>query len=377
MSALELRVHDPEGLNDRLAGVTNNSRKIPVPRRLLRYLARTKRRSTIATCLGHLFRCLYYRRGCCVSGGTCKPSWISEIFEVDVRTIKSARKKLIEDGWLVPRATSQNRLNRWGMPTLVNLTWSPRRAGHSCGSPPPREFSTTKTPPLYQDQELSSRDRSKNQKPAQRRPVGICKQTKTESRPSLRRLLPSDLRETQRLSLLYAEAVERQLISRTECDRLRFFGAAEHACAVGTSNPAGLFVYLVRNQRWNYITQRQEDAARQKLRVLDFADDVGRRGAAARAVRPPPTLATDRRRPHGNVVAGTVPGSLSGGPGILHRHRPRTSSAPWTTCCLTVEDRCRQSALAREKTVAPQPIAPAVSAVIAALAERCCVARTP
>ena len=44
-------------------------------------------------------------------------------------------------------------------------------------------------------------------------------------------------------------------------DRLRFVAAAEHARAIGTTNPCGLFVRLVRGGLWSFVTQDDEDAA--------------------------------------------------------------------------------------------------------------------
>ncbi len=55
------------------------------------------------------------------------------------------------------------------------------------------------------------------------------------------------------------------LVNGSECDRLRFFAAAEHAKAIGTRNPCGLFATLVRRKLWHYATLDDEDAARRRL----------------------------------------------------------------------------------------------------------------
>ncbi|REJ90426.1 MAG: hypothetical protein DWQ34_17455 [Planctomycetota bacterium] len=76
-----------------------------------------------------------------------------------------------------------------------------------------------------------------------------------------------DLREDRRTMDLWQRAVGSGLVGRG--DRLNFFAAAEHALRVGTSNPAGLFVWLLANRRWDYITQGDEDAACRRLQQVD------------------------------------------------------------------------------------------------------------
>src|SRR5262249_17520547 len=127
----------------------------PVP-----LLALGWRASVIAPILGHLIRCLYTHAGPlrCVSGGWCKASWIAEVFQVDRRRIKAARRHLATLGWLEIAAVPQHTLNRWGSYVYVSLTWD--RPAHTTGrrgslpaagettllpSPPP--FSTTTLPP--------------------------------------------------------------------------------------------------------------------------------------------------------------------------------------------------------------------------------------
>ena len=105
---------------------------------------------------GHLIRCLYYRDQRCISGGWCKASWIAEVFRMDLRNIKAARKHLVTIGWLRLCDTPQPLCNRWGMYALISLSWT-RTARErtaeahldtcSSGSPPPPEFFTTGLPP--------------------------------------------------------------------------------------------------------------------------------------------------------------------------------------------------------------------------------------
>ena len=85
-----------------------------MPRQAIRLIAGGCRATVIATMLGHLLRCLYYREHRCLSGGWCKASWIAEVFGMDLRSVKAARKYLVAIGWLRTFHTSQRVGNRWG-----------------------------------------------------------------------------------------------------------------------------------------------------------------------------------------------------------------------------------------------------------------------
>ena len=131
------------------APIPNLHRRVPVPRPTLRLLALGCRATVIATILGHLIRCLYAhaRPLRCVSGGWCKASWIAEVFQVDRRRIKAARRHLATLGWLEIAAVPQHTLNRWGSYVYVSLTWD--RPTHALGCRPslPSAGETTLLPP--------------------------------------------------------------------------------------------------------------------------------------------------------------------------------------------------------------------------------------
>ena len=85
-SITDLRGHlDPTGFHTMYAVLPNHARRVPVPRQTIRLIAGGCRATVIATMLGHLCRCLYYREHCCISGGWCKASWIAEVFRMDLR----------------------------------------------------------------------------------------------------------------------------------------------------------------------------------------------------------------------------------------------------------------------------------------------------
>src|SRR5512135_3222575 len=84
----ELRF-EPTTLEATLARIPNNDRRVPVPRRIVRLIAGGARRTLIATILGHLIRCLFYKRGLCLPKGCVKASWIAEVFGVSERGVKA------------------------------------------------------------------------------------------------------------------------------------------------------------------------------------------------------------------------------------------------------------------------------------------------
>jgi hypothetical protein len=85
-------------------------------------------------------------------------------------------------------------------------------------------------------------------------------------KPDFRNVVIEDLRDTGRLLELYNQAVGLGLVTASECDRLRFVAAAEHARVIGTRNPCGLFVRLVRGGLWHFATHDDETAASMRLR---------------------------------------------------------------------------------------------------------------
>jgi hypothetical protein len=254
-----VRTTEPVDLQAKVESVTNHRRKIPVPRRLLRHLAASTRPVFVATALGHLLRCMYYRKGRCEPEGLCKASWIAGVFEVDERNVKAARQELIATEVLFRQPASQYRLNRWGVPIRFNLQWREPRATRPL--PPRTPESTTQTPPL-RETGISSFGRSENQKPA-RRASGVRKRTGRGL--SLARVERSDLIDPARIAVLHAEAVKRSWCSGAEAARLKFFAAAAHAVRCGRKNPPGLFVAVIRGGLWHHASFQDEEVARRLL----------------------------------------------------------------------------------------------------------------
>jgi hypothetical protein len=270
LTPADLQLCDVSSLHEMLSRIQNTRRKVPVPRQVIRFIAAPSKRCVIATILGHLIRCLYYRDGECRSGGFCKASWVAEVFHIDVRNVKAARKFLTETlGLLECMQTPQSLLNRFGCKVLINLSWNGSAVDKSPHEPselpPPSAHMDTGLPPLEEHkkpfQEL------KHQKPSEdEQPTGVL-ETLEEEKPTLKHIMLEDLKDTARLLLLFEEAQVQGIIGGSESERLTFVATAERARVRGVENPEGLFAELVRRRLWHFVTQDDEDQARTRLRA--------------------------------------------------------------------------------------------------------------
>jgi hypothetical protein len=115
-------------------------------------------------------------------------------------------------------------------------------------------------------------------------------------KPDLRNVLPEDLKDTGRLLDLYEQAVGQGLVTASEWGRLRFVAAAEHARIIGTRNPCGLFVRLVRGRLLHFATGDDEQAASVRLRRhLYGSAREGPAGSERSSCRSVPELSADAR----------------------------------------------------------------------------------
>ena len=101
---------------------------------------------------------------------------------------------------------------------------------------------------------------------APRTPLPACARTPTRlPPPTLRDVILADLSDVARLLALHQHAIARGWLQGGEAAQLNVVAAAVHARRVGDA-PCRLFVALLRDQRWEVITQEDEDQARRLLR---------------------------------------------------------------------------------------------------------------
>ena len=297
------------GLRSMLALVTNANRVVPVPRQTVLLLARCRRPVLVATILGQLIRCVYYRARTCVSWGRCKASWIANTFGVDVRNVKAARGELMRLGWMRQLDSNHWQRQRYGAAFVVSLQWDSRQdqSPHTNPISPPRVLTIRpKSPPPYQYRDLP--DGIQHQDRGGPRRTGVHGQRIGEGKagtPKLRHVVAADLTSASRTAGLFCEAVRVGLVSDTQSERLRFFAAAERAKRLA-QNPGGFFLSILRKGLWHHISDQDEEPARRVLSELPefyygLASGSARKGpreaVATSATRSRPAKSSPRSAP--------------------------------------------------------------------------------
>jgi hypothetical protein len=108
-------------------------------------------------------------------------------------------------------------------------------------------------------------------------------------------VIPADLGDVGRLEALRQQAIARGWLRDSAADQLNMIAAAVHARRVG-QEPCRLFVALLRDRRWEVITQEDEDTAQRWLRdALYGAAPRTAPEAAAPPVAPAVPLSADAR----------------------------------------------------------------------------------
>jgi len=262
----------PAELLSLLNGLARNpnlgERRLPVPRPILRLLARSATPSLAATVLGYLMRCVWWRGNELHIDGSCTAGFISERFGVYTRSVKRARAELRRIGWLVSVGTSLVDDERHVLP---NLSWT----GAAAQRPDNRPLSCTVLSPstAAKDTKLSPhtttpqlRSGSKYQQPVPQRLAGIRGAKGDDSTPTFADVQPVDLSSVERMDTLFNEATSRGLVNATSADRLRFFAVGARALRLASRNAGGFFAAVVRRGMWHVISQVDEDRAIEQLR---------------------------------------------------------------------------------------------------------------
>ncbi len=145
---------------------------LAIPRRVLRHLADGARPALIATVLGVLLRCLSRRQRGFHGRGRVKSAWIANVFGVDLRRVKKARRELVALGWIHPEPSAQRAENLWGRAFRIDLTWDRPAPAEGRSLPPlaPADRPEIATPSVHQE---PFQERNQNQEPGPAGPAGI------------------------------------------------------------------------------------------------------------------------------------------------------------------------------------------------------------
>ncbi len=297
-------IEDTTSYMPMLAQIKNNRRRVPVPRRTIRFMAAGAKRSVVGTMLGHLLRCLYYvhaadHGGECRSWGRIKAQWIADVFGLCIRSVYEARHFLIAHGWLIALDASQREWNGGGLTAVVSLTWQcdaastkqivtneQNLAGPDEENPPQLAGPFLDKKPLQEQEDHKPENTDNNttacgahNKPGDTghtkpgcaghdgRLLHAPKQSLPTSLLGGGKITKEQLENTESLLALFAEAQDKGLAK----DQLRFFAMAERAKNRGTTNPGGFFYQLVKRQLVHFLTEEELEAA--KTKAVEETDD--------------------------------------------------------------------------------------------------------
>jgi hypothetical protein len=261
---------DPTELASALAGKRSPKRPVPIPRSVLRFLAKSERAVLGKTVLAYLFRGMSIdcRRGEVRGAGAVKASWIADVMGVSLRAAKAARKELIALG-LISKDTGsfQRKLNRDGAYFRICLSWKGAAAAKPlAGTRPiaPRhpEKRTAFAPPI---KEQKTPNGSKNQKAWPTKPPGVSSIQSGRGEPMLRDVQMQDLLDFSRTESLYRQAVLAAWVQDSEANLLNWVAAAVRAKSCRARDPVRVFLGIVKRGLWVNITEADEERARRAI----------------------------------------------------------------------------------------------------------------
>lgn len=309
VSVDQIAVDDVSGFWSMFEAIDNRRRTVPVPRRTCRALAGGLRPAMMAVVVALMIRGLYWHRpqknvgeqggssGRYRVDGSTKRAWIAEVFGVSERAVTDARATLIELGWITPDDQQpQWHRNRYGVRDRINVqAFGPEKQVQDAGesaSPTADKSGQPASPCLNSSSSLSGNLNTRKPAPVRAGPSGVSIETRKGSRkksgePTLRDITDEDLRDTGRMIELHRQAVAQGVPVAGEAGRLDFLALAERARACG-NNPPKLFAWLLKQRRFEFITQANEDAAARRLRELRDGPRQRGRGVDPLYARPKP-----------------------------------------------------------------------------------------
>ncbi len=281
-----------------LACGRSERRPIPLPRPLLRFLARNPTAGLTKVILAYVLRGLSIGRRTGVIGnrGTVKASWIEGTFGLGLRAVRYAQANLRQAGWISKDTGSfQRKLNRDGAYFVINLEWNPPGQRRRLISDRPSVIVNPDKPcseiaplrpengrqfaPPTKDKESSIEVKHQEALPSE--VTGVCSveaaarrpspQQEALPTPSLWNIVPTDLQRLSRIKVLYSQAAHVGWIQPSEAAGLNFLAAAVRARQV-VGDPVRVFVGIVKAGLWQNITQDQEEQARRAFARLRDGD---------------------------------------------------------------------------------------------------------
>jgi hypothetical protein len=273
----------------------SKKRYVPVPRRMLDYLASCSRPSLMKTALALILRALSFAKdGSIKVLGTIKASLIASATGISLRSVRTARKALIGMGFISADTDStQWKLNKTGSYFAINTKWSPPLPSsykvptlgekeaiggvlNSCSKSefaPPHDFPTGEFAPPYKDYIPSIRTlKDQNLVNSSSGVLSDNSKTDIETPPTINNILKEDLFNFPRLEELYQQALIAKWFLHSENMVLNWISAAVHARSAKDGDPVRIFVTIVKKKLWHHITNHDEDYACSALKKFRDKD---------------------------------------------------------------------------------------------------------
>jgi hypothetical protein len=309
-------------------------RRVPIPRRILALACESSAPALIAVILGVCLRCSWLRPGENFSfTGRIACSWLVRRFGISLRAVQQAKEHLVTLGW-IERTGDINRFGErvainpaWhrlvALPEIQGE--KPKEDGAGEGDLPPDSAHpapavAADAPPAplpddgqsgtnsagvsawagtnsagvslireslpseeikYQREsqaperhpETSGLGISISQKEPEEKTTKANADSETLPPPRLSAIRAEDFQDIGRALELFRQAVKCGLAPNdSEHCRLLWMAAIERARTVPAQNPAGLFLFLVKNRQWDFLSDGHFDAAHARLKAYLYGD---------------------------------------------------------------------------------------------------------
>lgn len=283
----------------------NYSRKVPVPRRLIRHLAAPgARKPRILTALAVLSKALRFkmvdRKFVCVSGGGCSYGFAKTFFGVERPAFAANLRYFEELGWLSRLADDNwNKVRARGQWCIPNLAWGePAVVSHNedevsnsrrmaAVNRTAESSKPARTVPSVPRQTLLSSKVDNHHEPQNASRSRERGDEFSEGRISWAKSFDRDmLRSTPKLLELFSDAARRGVVDDHGLWRVMFVALAQRALRVGR-NPGAVFRKLIEERLYHFVTDAEEDLARRKILEFEQSREFPAAGAPqARAAIP-------------------------------------------------------------------------------------------
>jgi DNA-binding transcriptional ArsR family regulator len=285
----KVAIADSQIVLDLLSAGRSSKRPVPVPRSILRFLARCEQKSIQRTLLTYICRGLSISRIGEITGkGSVKASWISQLTGLSLRAVRSARKSLIESQIISKDVGSiQRKLNRDGAYFQIDLDWSDVKSTPSLDVRPTLQALPVVREIAHQQVQngvifaLPYKNKktpygSKYQKAhgtSLLKPSGAFKQKgRGGNTPTISNITLADLHDYHRIRSLYQQACKAGWVKESENSFLNWLAAAIRAKTQTEGDSVRIFVGIVRKKLYAHITQAEEDRARVAMNRFRYSE---------------------------------------------------------------------------------------------------------